>query len=180
MDSVTELLRHDPERALEQMLRAYSGLVFHAAAAVLGRNSREEVEECVSDAFLAIYNNRNRLDFSQGSVKAYLCQTARNLAIDRLRRQTKARVVELDPFAPASELTDSMALSQIDNEDLVQNVLALGEPDSQIITCRYYFGMQTKEIAKLVNMKENAVDQRLRRALKKLKRLSEGGLTNAK
>lgn len=180
MDSVIELLRHDPERALEQMLRAYSGLVFHAAAAVLGRNSREEIEECVSDAFLAVYNNRNRLDFSQGSVKAYLCQTARNLAIDRLRRQNRTRVVELDPFAPAAELTESMALSQIDNELLVQNVLALGEPDSQIIICRYYFGMQTKEIAKLVKMKENTVDQRLLRALKKLKRLSEGGLANAK
>lgn len=180
MDSVSELLRHDPELALDQMLGAYSGLVFHAAAAVLGRNSREEIEECVSDAFLAVYNNRNRLDFSQGSVKAYLCATARNLAIDRLKRQARARVVELDCNTPAEEFTERAALGRIDNELLVQSVLSLGEPDSRIIVCRYYFGMQTREIAKLVNMKENAVDQRLRRALKKLKRLSEGGLSNAK
>ena len=180
MDSVSELLRHDPERALDQMLSAYSGLLYHAAAAVLGRNSREEIEECVSDAFIAVYNNRTRLDFSQGSLKAYLCATARNLAIDRLRRQSRARVVELDCNAPADEFTERTALGRIDNELLLQSVLSLGEPDSKIIICRYYFGMHTKEIAKLVKMKENAVDQRLRRALKKLKRISEGGLANAK
>ena len=73
-----------------------------------------------------------------------------------------------------------LALQQMESRDLVQSILALGEPDSKIITCRYYFGMPTKEISKLLGIKENTVDQRLRRALKKLKRLSEGGLTHAK
>ena len=180
MDAVTELLRRDPERALSQMLSAYSGLVYHVAAAILGRASHEEIEECVSDAFLAVYNNRDRLDFSQGSVKAYLCATARNLAIDRLKRLSKTNVVALDPTLTADERTDVLALQQMESRDLVQSILALGEPDSKIITCRYYFGMPTKEIAKVLGIKENTVDQRLHRALKKLKRLSEGGLTHAK
>ena len=180
MDDVTMLLKNDPERALDQMLRAYTGLVYHAAAAILGRNYHEEIEECVSDAFLAVYNNRDRLDFSQGSVKAYLCATARNLAIDRLKRITKVNVVTLDPTLTSAEYTDLLALQQIESRDLVESVLALGEPDSKIITCRYYFGLPTKEIAKVLGIKENTVDQRMRRALKKLKRLSEGGLENAK
>ena len=180
MDDVTMLLKNDPERALDQMLRAYTGLVYHAAAAILGRNYHEEIEECVSDAFLAVYNNRDRLDFSQGSVKAYLCATARNLAIDRLKRITKVNVVTLDPTLTSAEYTDLLALQQIESRDLVESVLALGEPDSKIITCRYYFGLPTKEIAKVLGIKENTVDQRMRRALKKLKRLSEGGLTHAK
>jgi len=180
MDDVTMLLRSDPERALDQMLRAYTGLVYHAAAAILGRNYHEEIEECVSDAFLAVYNNRDRLDFSQGSVKAYLCATARNLAIDRLKRVTKTNAVALNPALTAAEYTDIMALQQIESRELVESILALGEPDSKIITCRYYFGLSTKEIAKVLSIKENTIDQRMRRALKKLKRLTEGGLTNAK
>ena len=179
MDDVTTLLRSDPERALDQMLRAYTGLVYHAAAAILGRNYHEEIEECVSDAFLAVYNNRDRLDFSQGSVKAYLCATARNLAIDRLKRVTKTSALALNPALTAAEYTDIMALQQIESRELVESILALGEPDSKIITCRYYFGLSTKEIAKVLSIKENTVDQRMRRALKKLKRLSEGGLTHA-
>ena len=180
MGDFSELLIKEPERALNQMLSAYSGLVYHAAAAILGRSSHEEIEECVSDAFLAVYNNRTRLDFSQGSVKAYLCATARNLAIDHLRKQSKTRVIPLDSYALAEERTESMALRRMDSDQLVQSILSLGEPDSRIITYRYYFGMRTKEIAKLIGMNANTVDQRLHRALKKLKRLSEGGQTHAK
>jgi DNA-directed RNA polymerase specialized sigma24 family protein len=40
--------------------------------------------------------------------------------------------------------------------------------------------MHTREIAKHVKLKENTVDQRLRRALKKLRAAGKGGQTYAK
>ena len=176
MDAVTDLLRRDPERALDQMLSAYTGLVYHAAAAVLGRSSHEEIEECVSDAFLVIYKSRDRLDFSQGSVKAYLCATARNLAINRVKKREGAQEVPLDELAQSSEQTESSALRNLEAEDLINAVLALGEPDSKIILYRYYFNLPSKEIAKLLGIQPNTIDQRLRRALAKLNRLSKGGI----
>ncbi len=175
MDAVTELLRRDPERALNQMLGAYTGLVYHAAAAVLGRSSHEEIEECVSDAFLAVYQSRDRLDFSRGSVKAYLCATARNLAINRLTRRNAAPEVPLDEWIHTAEETETAALRSLEAEELVDAVLALGEPDSRIVLFRYYFGLPSKQIAKRLGMKPNTVDQRLRRALAKLNRLTKGG-----
>lgn len=180
MDAIAELLRSDPEWALDSMLTAYTGLVYNAAAAVLGRSAREEIEECVSDAFFAVYERRDALDFSEGSVKAYLCATARNMAVDRLKKRQKAEVVPLDERTPAADLTDAAAFKSIEGGELMENVRALGEPDSTILVCRYYFGMRTKEIAKRVGMKENAIDQRLRRALIKLKNIIEGGLSHAK
>jgi len=177
MEAVTDLLRRDPERALNQMLSAYSGLVYHAAAAVLGRSSHEEIEECVSDAFLVIYKSRERLDFSQGSVKAYLCATARNLAINRLKKREGAREVALDEFTQSSEETESSALRNLETEELVKSVLALGEPDSKIILYRYYFNLPSKQIAKLLGIQPNTIDQRLHRALSKLNRLTKGGST---
>ncbi len=175
MDAVTDLLRRDPERALNQMLSAYTGLVYHAAAAVLGRSSHEEIEECVSDAFLVVYRSRDRLDFSQGSVKAYLCATARNLAINRLRKRESTQEVPLDEFAQSTEETETSALKNLEAEALINAVLTLGEPDSKIILYRYYFALPSKEIAKLLGIKQNTVDQRLRRALTKLNRLTKGG-----
>ncbi len=175
MEAVTDLLRRDPERALNQMLGAYSGLVYHAAAAVLGRSSHEEIEECVSDAFLVIYKSRERLDFSQGSVKAYLCATARNLAINRLKKREGAREVSLDERSPAIEATEEAALRNLETEELVKSVLALGEPDSKIILYRYYFNLPSKQIAKLLGIQPNTIDQRLHRALSKLNRLTKGG-----
>ena len=175
MDAVTDLLRRDPERALDQMLRAYTGLVYHAAAAVLGRSSHEEIEECVSDAFLVIYKSRDRVDFSQGSVKAYLCATARNLAVNRLRKQAGAKVVSLDEAIPSNEETESAAIRNLEADELINSVLALGEPDSRIILYRYYFDLPSKQIASLLGLKQNTIDQRMRRALAKLNRLSKGG-----
>jgi len=175
MDAVTDLLRRDPERALDQMLRAYTGLVYHAAAAVLGRSSHEEIEECVSDAFLVIYKSRDRLDFSQGSVKAYLCATVRNLAVNRLRKQASAKVVSLDEAIQSNEETESAAIRNLEANELINSVLALGEPDSKIILYRYYFDLPSKQIASLLGLKQNTIDQRMRRALAKLNRLSKGG-----
>ena len=180
MDEITALLRRDPERALSKMLAAYTGLVYHAAAAVLGSSAREELEECVSDAFLAVYKNRDTLDFSKGSAKAYLCATARNLAIDRLRKKVRTTVVPLDEFSAASEQTEQLALDRIESGALVNQILSLGEPDSTILICRYYFGMPTKQIAKQVSLKENTIDQRLRRALKKLRDTEKGAQFYAK
>ncbi len=180
MDEITALLRRDPERALSKMLTAYTGLVYRAAAAVLGDNAREEVEECVNDAFLVVYKNRATLDFSRGSVKAYLCVTVRNLAIDHLKKRGRAKIVPLDEYAPSPERTEATALANIEGDALVERILALGEPDSTIIVCRYYFNMRTKQIAKKVGLKENTVDQRLRRALSKLRTtIEKGGVSHA-
>jgi RNA polymerase sigma-70 factor (ECF subfamily) len=176
MDAVTDLLRRDPERALDQMLRAYTGLVYHAAAAVLGRNSHEEIEECVSDAFLVVYKSRERLDFSQGSLKAYLCTTARNLAINRLKKRSNSPEVALDDFAQSREVTESAVIRNLEVEQLIQAIVSLGEPDSRIILYRYYFDLPSKEIARLLQLRQNTVDQRVRRALAKLNKLMKGGL----
>ena len=180
MDAVTEMLRRDPERALTQMLSAYTGLVYHAAAAVLGRNAHEEIEECVSDAFLVVYNGRERLDFSQGSVKAYLCATARNLAINRLNKRMRKNEEPLDAFAASIEETESSAIRNLETEELLNAILALGEPDCKIILYRYYFNLPSKQNATLLNLKQNTIDQRMRRALAKLNRLSKGGNLNEK
>jgi RNA polymerase sigma-70 factor (ECF subfamily) len=81
----------------------------------------------------------------------------------------------VDEFAASPEQTDSAALANLEKSELIRRVKSLGEPDSTILICRYYFNMRTKEIAQRVGLKENAVDQRLRRALVKLKQPEKGG-----
>jgi len=66
-------------------------------------------------------------------------------------------------------------LRNLETEELVKSVLALGEPDSKIILYRYYFNLPSKQIAKLLGIQPNTIDQRLHRALSKLNRLTKGG-----
>ena len=44
----------------------------------------------------------------------------------------------------------------------------LGEPDREIFLRKYYLGQRTKEIARALNLRENTVDQKVGRGLKKL------------
>ena len=50
----------------------------------------------------------------------------------------------------------------------------LGEPDREIFLRKYYLGQRTKEIARALNLRENTVDQKVGRGLKKLRVWLEG------
>ena len=57
---------------------------------------------------------------------------------------------------------------------MTELVRSLGEPDSQIVFRRYYFGQRSKEIAADLGMTPGAVDTRLSRAVGKLRELFGG------
>ena len=61
-----------------------------------------------------------------------------------------------------------------ERRQLLETIRSLGEPDSQIIFRRYYFGQKSKEIAADLGMTPGAVDTRLSRALGKLRSMLGG------
>ena len=183
MEELSEKLREHPEAALQAMIRDYGALVLFVVRGILSGCPAEDVEECVSDTFLYIYENRQRLDFRRGSVKAYLCTVARSKALDRVRRLRRERIEPKEPEQlknlSAYPSAEEIALSNVERETLIDGILALGEPDSRILLCRYYLNMRTAEIATLLGMRENSVDQRARSALTKLAIQMKGADSNA-
>ena len=71
------------DRAVEAYTPYLSAVVWNAMGASA---SAEDVEEVVSDAFLALWSSRERLDPERG-IKAWLAAVARNKAVDRLRAE---------------------------------------------------------------------------------------------
>jgi RNA polymerase sigma-70 factor (ECF subfamily) len=62
------------------------------------------------------------------------------------------------------------------NDLLIQEIKALGEPDCQIMIRKYYFGQSSRNISKILGMKENTVNKKVSRALVKLKEALGGVL----
>ena len=82
---LAEKLHRGDRLALDRAMTAYTGYLSAVVWQVLGPAApREDVEEVVSDAFLSLWQHRDRLNAAQG-VKAYLAAIARNRATDRLR-----------------------------------------------------------------------------------------------
>ena len=173
------LLQADPEAGLRAVMQAYAPLVKAICTRVLPR-SPQDAEECIADAFVALW--RHAADLTAGSVplRAWLAVTARNKAITRYDRLQRTRTVPLDDglVEVLGELAE-FDRATADAEDLVGAlVAAMDPPDRDIFLRRYYLLQPAKEIAAALGMTESAVNVRLHRGRERLRRtLLEQGVT---
>jgi len=174
------LLRNKPEQGLVKLINAYSGLVYTIVFSKLANSSAQDIEECVSDIMFEFYKNRDCIDLQRGSIKAYLSVIAKRRAIDYFRKiNSPVKNISMDDARqgdiPAKNNIEVEIIHKEAKSILIKEIHALGEPDSEIIIRKYYFGQSTKSIAKLLHLKENTVDKKASRSLIKL-RQSLGGV----
>ena len=177
MKSRSRLLKSDPERGIEALLDAYGGLVYFTVRRILKGYPDDDIEECVSDVFLYLYRNRDRLDLEDDALKAYLSKTALHRALDHQRKTARIPTPVEDPvFDGDAEVksAEEQAVSALQREELIEAITALGDPDATILIARYFIGMKGKEIAAMLGMKENTVVSRASRALKRLRTQMKG------
>lgn len=167
-----DLLQKRPEKALEQIMKQYMGLCYTIVKNRLADFSQQEIEECVSDVFVDIFNGREHISLEKGSLKTYICVIARRKAGQRYKNlvenQSLSLTEEFSTFKNEYEQMENRSL-------LLQCIAELGEPDSHIFMMKYYFGYSTKMIAEKFQLKENTVDKKVQRGLQKLKKALEGG-----
>lgn len=166
------LLRESPQKGFAAIMRQYSGYVRTIAANKLrGIGSTEDIEEAVSDVFVLFYRWLQSHDPADVSLRALLAVIAKRHSINCYYKLTK------HPAADSFEelLTEPHGSEPLPDEQvaLTEAVKSLGTPDSEIVLRRYYFGQSSKEIGEALGIKPNTVDQRLSRALKKLREMME-------
>ena len=88
------------ESTYQELFQAYAKLLWTVAGGVLGScaGAEQDIEECVSDAFITLWNHPEKYDPSRGSLKSYLCRIAKNKAIDIWRRKNKEKIVSLSDY----------------------------------------------------------------------------------
>ena len=169
-NELLELLKESPHEGLAVVVKQYSAYVYKVAITRLGSVcSREDIEEAVSDIFMRFFlASQNGTDIR--SVCAYLSAVSQRHCINLFNRQIKRT-----PEIPFDEIEDTVSedIAAESNTELIDAVHRLGEPDSDIIIRRYYFGQPVSDIANDLNMKSNTVSQRLSRGLKRLKKILE-------
>ncbi len=167
-----ELLQNHPEKGLQQMMKQYTGICYSIVKQRLADFSQQEIEECVSDIFVDIFNGREHISLQKGSIKTYICVIARRKAAQRYKK-----LIEKQSLPLTEELqSPKNEYEQIENRSiLLKCIQDLGEPDSHIFIMKYYFGYSTKIIAQKFDLKENTVDKKVQRGLQKLKKALKGG-----
>lgn len=166
-----EGIRNRDESAAAYAIDRYSRLLWSAAAPVL-RNigTAEDLEECVADAFVYLWEHPEKFDPARGSLKSWLAMIARSRAIDRYRQLVKQQTVSMEDVLLQTEMIpEASGLEEERRTVLMQALEQLTEPDREILLRRYYFDQKPKEIAKATGLTVKQVENRLYRTKQRLR-----------
>ena len=169
MDSgkIVKLFKDRDDGAIKE-LSAFCGAKMKAAAMNVLHNE-QDAEECVNDAYLALWNSIPPAE--PDDISAYACGVVHNVAMRKYRYNTaekrSALTVSLD-----AELSEIIADDTPDDnglDDAINGFLrTLSKKNMILFMRRYYYEDSIADIAALSGMKENAVTARLFRIRKKL------------
>ncbi|SHI73591.1 RNA polymerase sigma factor [Parasporobacterium paucivorans] len=176
-EKIIKLLKKRDEKGLQAISEKYERLLTYIASSILGSRSLD-IEECVNDTYFKIWNNIERYDFKKASFKTYLKIIVRNTALNRIRDISRTEQVMLN--ADMDEvLMDYIDYYQnpekkiMDREGvkLLESIIHdLNSVDKELVVRRYFYFQGSVEISQLMDMSVTAIDSRLSRLRKKIKK----------
>lgn len=174
---IISLLFKRDDAAIAALDDRYGALCRHLAGNLL--SDPRDVEECVNDAWLAVWDRipPERPD----PLSAYLCRIVKNLAIARYHRNTAhkrntAYDVSLDDLAecfPSSFSVEDEALARALSRRINHFLADLPAEDRILFVRRFWFGDSPKDLAKLLGVRPHTVSVRLSRLRGKLRTFLE-------
>lgn len=152
-------LKKKKTAALRQLILQYSGYVYTIVQGILGGvMAREDIEEVVSDVFLAVWQSGEQLSEAFATIKPYVAATARNMARNKLRQLRPDGKLEYD-------VIDLKAQKQLDDTEVRQMLLeALDQMqpvDREIFARHYYLCQTVQEIGAAIDMNPSTVKNHL-------------------
>ncbi len=167
-------IRAQEPAAISAAMERYAKLLWSVAAPILRQGSVQDVEECVADVFIYLWQNPDKFDPERGSLKTWLSIVARSQAIDRCREMARKTTVALDDtqYLTSADVAEE-SLHTEDEQALAAAVDTLPEPERQILVRRYYLDQKPREIAQIMKIPPKSVENRLYRAKQKLRKRLE-------
>jgi RNA polymerase sigma-70 factor, ECF subfamily len=152
------------ERLFEEYAeRLYSFLAYRSGDRVLA-------EDLLADTFERVLRSGHRFDPRRGSEKQWIYTIALNLLRDHARRQaTEHRALErVSAGAPFS--AEDAQLEALGSRDELNAALAtLSDDEREAIALRFGADLKLKEVARVLGEREDAVEGRIYRGLRKLR-----------
>lgn len=170
-DRILALLSAGDAEGITLLQQQYGSMVRYIVRGIL--HDARDAEECISDVYLRVWGRFAGFDPARGTLATWLTAVARNAAVDRLRqrRPPDQRWEETDGAAPSPE---DEVLRRERAEQLRQAVDTLSASDRVLFYRKYYYLQSTAQIAAELGLTERAVEGRLYRLRRRLRKALGG------
>lgn len=172
---IVSLFWQRDEAAVEETERKYGGLCRRIAFNIL--SCREDTEECVSDAYMAVWNSIPPKRPS--NFQAFLCRIVQNFSLNRIRSGLTQKRGGGETALALDELAECVAGPHRPERDLEAKELAgavdhflstLPRDDRIMFMYRYWLMLSMDQIAARFGCKSSRVNSSLHRSRQKLKK----------
>ena len=160
----------DNKLNIEEVMINYTPYIYTIIKNKNSSLTNEDIEEIISDVFLATWKNQSKLDRDK-ELSAYLVGITKNLYNKKMR--SKKNSVNIESLNDNLFEIESVEY-KIENTEKQNLIIMLidnmKQEDKDIFMLYYYNSKTIKEIANMLNITENKVKSRLFRIRKKIKK----------
>lgn len=172
-NTVERLLLEKNEQGMDALLLHYGPLMRYIIASIL--QNPQDREDCLSEVSMRVWEKIGQFDGEKGSFHAWLTAITRNTALNHARRASGSSAEELSESTPSPDPTPEETLLKKERQEALKTALSrLSYKDRLLFYRKYYYRQSTAQIAAELGMTERAVEGKLYRVKKQLRK-SLGG-----
>ena len=171
---IIELISNRNEQGMTELLRHYGPLMRYIIAPIL--RDPQDQEDCLSEIVMRVWDKISLFDQQRGSWHAWLTSLARNAALNRARQIKPILSTDDIPENTASpEPTPEEIILRQERQAAINRALRqLSQKERSLFYRKYYYLQSTAQIASELGMTERAVEGKLYRLKKQLRKVLGG------
>ncbi len=171
---IIELLLQRNENGLDALLKHYGPLMRYIIAPIL--HNPQDQEECLLEVANRIWDKIELFNGQRGSWNAWITTIARNTALNFIRNSSDGNSNERIPEnTPSLDPTPEEVILKQEQQAAVHRALQqLSSKDRLLFYRKYYYLQSTAQIASELGMTERAVEGKLYRLKKRLRKMLGG------
>lgn len=174
-NTVEWLLLEKNEQGMDALLLHYGPLMRYIIAPIL--QNPQDREDCLSEVSMRVWEKIGQFDGEKGSFRAWLTAITRNTALNHARKVSGSSTEELSESTPSPEPSPEEALLKKERQEALSAALnRLSYKDRLLFYRKYYYRQSTAQIAAELGMTERAVEGKLYRVKKQLRKSLGGEL----
>ena len=167
---IVRIASHADRDAYAQLFSIYAPKI---KAFVMGQGlTGPEAEDLAQDVLLTVWRKAAQFDANKASAATWIYTIARNLRIDRARKQKRTKDLPEDLWAPEPDKgADQMLIEQQSANQITQLLDHLPSAQFEVLRLAYFENLSHSEISKSLSLPLGTVKSRIRLSLNLLKNL---------